>query len=155
MIGGTVEHMRNEAFSRRSAARDYYLLGCYEQEAIVRVFKSVYVLLAIVVLGSVLSAEDKRIAGRWAVSAEGYDLELVLEQNGRAIAGTLQTPHGPATVKGEFDGLWFEFSGATDGRPHTLEVIAKGILRADGTLAGVMTSNLGDFTWTATRKNTQ
>jgi hypothetical protein len=121
----------------------------------VRVFKSVCVLLAIVVLASVLSAEEKRIAGRWAVSAEGYDLELALEQNGRAITGTLQTPHGPATVKGEFDGLWFEFSGATDGRPHALEVIAKGILRADGTLAGVMTSNLGDFTWTATRKTTQ
>ena len=120
-----------------------------------RVFKSACVLLVIVALASALSAEEKRIAGRWAVSAEGYDLELALEQNGRAIAGTMQTPHGPAAVKGEFDGLWFEFSGATRGGPHELELVAKGILRADGTLAGVMTSNVGDFTWTAARKNTQ
>ncbi len=142
-------------FRSRSAARDYHL-RLLPQEGIVKLLKFVCVLLAIVALASVLSAEEKRIAGRWAVSAEGYDLDLVLEQNGRAIAGTMQTPHGPATVKGEFDGLWFEFSGGTHGgRPHDLEIVAKGILRADGTLAGVMTSNAGDFTWTATRKNAQ
>jgi len=121
----------------------------------VKAFKSVWVLLAIVALASAISAEERRIAGRWAVSAEGYDMELVLEQNGHAIAGTLQTPHGPAAVKGEFDGQWFEFSGKTDAGPHALELVARGILRADGTLAGVMTSNVGDFTWKATRKNTQ
>jgi len=122
----------------------------------VKALKSACVLLAIVMIASALSAEEKRIAGRWAVSAEGYDLDLVLEQNGRAISGTMQTPHGPAAVKGEFDGRWFEFSGGTHGAsPHEVELVAKGILRADGTLAGVMTSNVGDFTWTATRKNAQ
>lgn len=120
-----------------------------------KAFKSLFTLLVVVMLASAISAEEKRIAGRWAVSAEGYDLELTLEQNGRAIAGTMQTPHGPAAVKGEFDGLWFEFSGKTDPGPHALEIVAKGILRADGTLAGVMTANVGDFTWKATRKNTQ
>ena len=45
----------------------------------------------------------------------------------------------------------YAFSGASDGKPHALELTAKGILRADGTLAGVMTTNVGDFTWPAVR----
>ena len=98
-----------------------------------------------------VSADDKSVAGQWAISAEGYTMSLRLTQNGKQIAGTLQSPHGPVKVTGEFDKDWFAFSGASDGDPHALELIAKGILRADGTLAGAMTTNVGDFTWTGVR----
>jgi hypothetical protein len=111
-------------------------------------------LAVVVVIASCLiavSADDKTVAGQWTVSAEGYTMSLHLTQNGKQIAGTLQSPHGPVKITGEFDKSWLAFSGASDGDPHALELIAKGILRADGTLAGVMTSNVGDFTWTGVR----
>ena len=98
-----------------------------------------------------VSADDKTVAGQWTISAEGYTMSLRLTQNGKQIAGVLQSPHGPVKVTGEFDKDWFAFSGASDGVPHALELIAKGILRADGTLAGAMTTNVGDFTWTGVR----
>lgn len=96
-------------------------------------------------------AADKSIAGRWTVSAEGYTMEMELTQDEREIVGTLQSPHGPVAIRGLFDNVWLTFSGASNGEPHAIELSAKGILRADGTLAGVMTSNVGDFTWTAVR----
>ena len=55
------------------------------------------------------------------------------------------------TVKGELDKEWLTFSGASDGKPHAIQLTSKGILRAGGTLAGVMTSNVGDYVWTAVR----
>src|SRR5688572_14901707 len=111
-------------------------------------------LAVVVVIASSLiavSAEDKTVAGQWTISAEGYTMSLRLTQNGKQIGGTLQSPHGPVKITGEFDKDWFAFSGASDGDPHPLKLIAKGILRADGTLAGVMTSNVGDFMWTGVR----
>jgi hypothetical protein len=99
----------------------------------------------------ILSADEKSIAGRWNISAEGYKMTMVLTQDGGKIAGTLDSPHGPVKVNGEVDKGWLEFSGASDTKPHAIEILAKGILRADGTLAGVMITNVGEFTWTAVR----
>jgi len=96
-------------------------------------------------------AADKSITGVWTLSAEGYTMEMELTQDEREITGTVQSPHGPVAIRGIFDNVWLVFSGASNGKPHAIELTAKGILRADGTLAGVMTSNVGDFTWTAVR----
>jgi hypothetical protein len=108
---------------------------------------------AVVLMASltVVVGDEKRIAGQWTMSAEGYTMAMALVQDGTRVAGTLQSPHGVVPIKGRFEKGWFELSGASDGKPHALELFTKGILRADGTLAGVMTTNVGDFVWTAVR----
>lgn len=108
------------------------------------------VMIALVAGLSVLSAEEKSIAGTWTLTAEGYTMSMVLTQKDKTIGGSLDSPHGPMPLKGEFvDGkLTVSASGEN---VHHLEVELTGTLRADGTLAGDLTSNVGNMSWTAVR----
>src|SRR5262245_23466842 len=96
-------------------------------------------------------AQQKSIAGTWTMSIEGMTLSMALEQTGKKIEGTLESPHGLIRVKGEFDGRMLTLAGALEGGPHELEVSVKGALQTDGTLAGAMTTSVGDMKWTASR----
>jgi len=109
--------------------------------------------LAVMVAASAgaLNAEDKGVAGKWTMSIEDTTMSMVLAQSRKTIKGTLESPHGPIEVKGEFDKGKISFSGAIDGPPHRLEVSATGSVRADGTLAGDMVTNVGNMSWTAVR----
>jgi hypothetical protein len=90
-------------------------------------------------------------ATTWTLNAEGNVMSMVLTQNGKTLGGTLDSPHGPIALKGEIvDGtLTFKGSG---GDAHPLEFTFKGALKSDGTLAGNLTSNVGDMNWTAVRE---
>jgi hypothetical protein len=134
-----------------------------------RVFATFVVVVAMAVTANLLSASQKSIAGRWTMSTEGMSLRLVLAQKGKKVTGTLQNPHGGTiALKGEFTGGQLTFSGSSDGpadarsahaqplpgfaaNAPALRVSATGTVKADGSLAGSLTSNVGDMTWTAVR----
>jgi hypothetical protein len=111
-------------------------------------------IVAIVLAASVslLTAEEKSIAGTWSLTAEGYMMSMVLTQNGTTIGGTMDTPHGPIPLKGEFVEGRLTMSGSGEN-VHHLEFTFKGALKPDGTLAGDLTSNVGDMSWTAVRES--
>jgi hypothetical protein len=109
------------------------------------------VVIALLAGVSVLSAEEKSIAGTWSLTAEGYMMSMVLTQNGKTIGGTLDSPHGPIALKGEYVDGKLTITGS-GGDAHPLEFTFKGALKSDGTLAGDLTSNVGDMSWTAVRE---
>lgn len=94
------------------------------------------------------------VAGRWTMSVKGgphgdTPMGLVLEQKGKKVTGTLATPHGDDfAVDGEFaEGtLTIATAGAGDAR---ISLTAK--LKADDTLEGYLSSQMGDMTWTGRR----
>jgi len=100
-----------------------------------------------------LFATEKRVAGNWTFSAEGYVMKMVLVQSGKKITGRLESPHGPWPVKGEFAKGRITFSGGgPDGVGGRMEVAVTGVLQADGRLAGTLTGTAGNMTWTAVRE---
>ena len=100
---------------------------------------------------SSLSAKGGGVAGNWTMSCQGMSMTMVLAQKGKAITGTLQSPHGPIQVKGEFDKGTLTLSGSLEGGAHALDVSAKGALQKDGTLAGDLVTSTGNMAWTAAR----
>jgi hypothetical protein len=118
--------------------------------------KSIAALAPIILLAgsaSLAFAEPKGVAGSWTLSAEGYVLKMVLTQSGKKITGTLQGPHGPMPLKGQFAKNRITFSAdGPDGIGGRLELSATGVLRLDGTLVGALTSDTsGKLTWTEVR----
>jgi hypothetical protein len=135
-----------------------------------RVFASVVMVVVMAMTASSLYARQKSVAGTWTMSAEGMSLRLVLAQKGKTVTGTLANPHGGVIpLKGEFAGGRLTFSGSSSDGPadgpgaatrpapgfaqnaHALQISATGTVKADGSLAGSLTSNVGDMTWTAVR----
>ena len=134
-----------------------------------KVCASVVMIVVMAMTASSLDAKQKSVAGTWTMSAEGMSLRLVLAQKGKTVTGTLQNPHGGVIpVTGEFAGGQLTFSGSSDtpadgpgahAEPapgfalsaHPIQVSATGTVKADGSLAGSLTSNVGDMTWTAVR----
>jgi hypothetical protein len=94
------------------------------------------------------------VTGRWTMSVKGgphgdTPMGLTLEQKGKKVTGTFATPHGDdLPVEGEFaEGtLTIATPGGGDAR---ITMTAK--LKADDTLEGYLSSQMGDMTWTARR----
>jgi hypothetical protein len=80
-------------------------------------------------------------------------LEMVLAQNGKKITGSLQGPHGPMPLKGQFARGRLTFSGeGPDGIGGRETFSATAVLQPDGTLVGALTSTTsGNLTWRAVR----
>lgn len=112
-----------------------------------RVFASVVIAFLIAATAGSLHAKEKGITGTWTFSASEYILRLVLMQKGKNITGTLDSPHGPIPIKGEFSDGQIKFSGTSEA----IQLSATGALKNDGSLAGNLTSNAGDMAWTAVR----
>jgi len=110
-------------------------------------------LTALAASASALGAEQKSVVGSWMLSAEGYELEMVLAQDGKKVTGTLQGPHGPMPLKGEFSKGRLTFSGGgPNGVGGREQFSATGVLQRDGTLAGTLTSTTsGNLKWRAVR----
>lgn len=96
-------------------------------------------------------AQASRIDGKWDISANSphgkLTLELDIKQEGTAITGTLVNfRNEKQPIKGEFkkDALTLE---TTSGD----EIAMTGTLKADGTLAGALSTAMGDVNWTAVR----
>jgi hypothetical protein len=97
------------------------------------------------------AAQQHGVGGRWTMTADGHALTLSLTQNDKTITGTLDSPHGAVPLKGEIAGGTFTFSGKSDFAEHPLEVSVKGSVQEDGSLAGTLTSNVGNMNWSAVR----
>lgn len=94
------------------------------------------------------------VTGTWTMAVEGgphgnATMGLVLKQDGTKVTGTFASGHAPdEAVSGELvDGvLKIETGGSSDAR-----IIFNAKLKDDGTLAGIISSPMGDMKWTAQR----
>jgi hypothetical protein len=105
------------------------------------------------------TGSSQNVDGTWTLNAEGYVLPMTLHQDGTRLTGTLQGPHGPFPLAGEFKKGRIHFTGTSDGGgirhdddSNEIDLAAIGRLQPDGSLAGTMVTTVGDFTWRATRK---
>ena len=139
----------NGAFKNGSAANTYSPESQEKQmnQRISRLVARVLLAMAVAALATVAYAEEKAVAGDWTFTVEGMTLTMTLEQTGKAITGTLQSPHGPIPIKGEFEKETITFTGGVEG----VQLSATGRLQPDGSLAGELSMNVGNMTWKAVR----
>ena len=102
---------------------------------------------------TVAAAAAPTVSGTWTMTVQGSPhgdmaMGLTLEQKGTKVSGTFASPHGDLAVAGEFvDGTLSIATGGGDDEKITFN--AK--LKEDGTLAGDISSPMGDMKWTASR----
>lgn len=107
---------------------------------------------AAIALATAVGAEG--VAGKWTMDvdtgpAHGMTtMGLTLQQDGKQVTGTIQTPHGDVAVKGELVDGALRLSTA-DSSEMSATLHAK--LRDDGTLSGYMSTTRGDMKFTAKR----
>jgi hypothetical protein len=107
------------------------------------------------VVGSMLGvAADATVTGTWTMNVEGgphgnATMGLVLKQEGTKVTGTFSSGHSAdMEVAGQFkDG---QLDVETEGGESRIIFSAK--LKADGTLSGSISSEMGDMKWTASRQ---
>jgi hypothetical protein len=93
------------------------------------------------------------VSGTWTMNVVGgphgaATMQLVLKQEGAKVSGTFASGHGAdMEVKGQFANGSLEIE--TSGGDHKVTLDAK--LKDDGTLAGTLSSTVGDMRWTASR----
>lgn len=95
------------------------------------------------------------VSGKWTLALEGpavhgvTTMGLALEQKGTEVSGTFASPHGDMHVEGEFADGTLSLSTTDAEGDQQISFTAK--LKEDGSLAGFMSSQMGDMKWTATR----
>lgn len=99
------------------------------------------------------TAAAPTVSGSWSLAVDSphgaATMGLVLKQDGTKVTGTFASGHSPdMALEGEFvDGtLKVETTEGGDGK-----IIFTGKLKDDGSLAGYLSSPMGDMKWTATR----
>lgn len=112
-----------------------------------------------VVTGAALAAQGKAastLTGKWMLKmAEGphgpTEMPLALTQDGTKVLAVLTPPgHGmDIELKGEF--VKGELTLSVPASDKNMAIRMKATLKADGTLAGFTSSDMGDSTWTAAR----
>jgi hypothetical protein len=97
------------------------------------------------------------VAGNWNVSVVAPDgpmaATMALAQNAEKVTGTFNSDHsGEVTIAGQFADGKLTFSVAVhEGSAREMKIEFSGAFKADGTLAGTLSSPMGDMTWTASR----
>jgi hypothetical protein len=113
--------------------------------------------LSALALAATLSAAPS-VAGSWTMTVAGgphgdATMGLTLKQDGSKVTGTFSSGHAPdVTVTGELTNgeLKIETAGDPDAK-----IAFTGKLKEDGTLAGYLSSPMGDMRWTASRVETK
>jgi hypothetical protein len=92
------------------------------------------------------------VAGQWTLNVKSPHGEVAmgldLAQDGKKVTGTLATPHGDLTLEGEFAANTLTLATPAAGGER-ITMTAK--LTENGTLAGYLSGQMGDMTWTAKR----
>ncbi len=118
--------------------------------------------IAIVTVAAALSLSTQAtdtlaptVTGSWTLAVDGgahgvVAMGLVLKHEGKTVTGTFASPHGESRVAGRFESgtLTLATTGGGDSVP---QVTFNATLNDDGTLAGYLSSEMGDMKWTATR----
>jgi hypothetical protein len=117
--------------------------------------KQLAIAVAVVIAGVLGVAADANVTGTWTMNVEGgphgnATMGLVLKQEGTKVTGTFSSGHSAdMEVTGQFkDG---QLDVETQGGESRIIFSAK--LKADGTLSGSISSQMGDMKWTASRQN--
>ncbi|HET7217652.1 MAG TPA: hypothetical protein VFJ02_06370 [Vicinamibacterales bacterium] len=95
--------------------------------------------------------KDASVAGRWTMNVNGHGgaiMALDLKQDGKAVNGTFETPHDNYKVEGELNGDALTLSTTSSSE---VRITLKATLKANGTLDGYLSSQMGDMTWNAER----
>ena len=103
---------------------------------------------------TVTGAVEQAVGGTWrmAIAESPMSMRMVLAQKGKRITGTLYNPHSnPIALAGEFERGRLRFYGSSKGGEWDYNLAGIGELKEDGSLAGSLTSNVGDMKWTAAR----
>ncbi len=101
------------------------------------------------------ASNGKEIAGEWEMTVKGPaahgDLTATMElrQQGKKVTGTFVAHGNTHNVAGEFDNG--ELAVETTDTVHDKVISITGRLKDDGTLAGYLSSAMGDMQWTASR----
>ena len=116
--------------------------------------KQLALAVALVVGGMPGVAADATVTGTWTMNVEGgphgnATMGMVLKQEGTKVTGTFSSGHSAdMEVAGQFkDG---QLDVETKGGESRIIFSAK--LKADGTLSGSISSEMGDMKWTASRQ---
>jgi len=121
-----------------------------------KAFAILFIVAIMMMAAGSIYAKEKSVAGGWTVSVQEMSLHLVLMQKGKNITGTLENPHGGLIpITGEFARGQIKFQGKTQGGSVEIELSATGSVKADGSLAGNLTSNVGNMEWSAVRSKTK
>ena len=96
---------------------------------------------------------EASVTGKWTMTVHpdphGMTMGLVLEQKGTTVTGTFASPHGDMPVTGEFlDG---RLKLATTAENAESQITFDARLTDEHTLAGYLSSQMGDMKWTAER----
>ncbi len=113
---------------------------------------------ALVILVAGLSAAQD-LSGRWTMKVSGGPhgdtaMGLVVKQEGEKVTAAFdpgqngEIPMSGTVVKGTL-------TLATPANDDGSRITMKATLKSDGTLAGFLSSVMGDMTWTATREEVQ
>ena len=111
-------------------------------------------IVAVLALTAIAAAATS-VTGTWTMKVEGSPhgdatMGLTLTQDGTKVTGTFATGHtADMAVSGEFANGELKLETAAGSHDHRIILNAK--LRADGTLAGFISSPMGDMKWTASR----
>ena len=103
--------------------------------------------------GDAKAAAD--LTGKWTLALQGpavhgvTTMGLTLMQKKAQVMGTFASPHGDMHVEGEFSNGTLNLATVDAEGDQQITFTAK--LKDDGTLAGFMSSQMGDMKWTATR----
>lgn len=100
--------------------------------------------------------DTANVNGRWILAVKGTahgdtTMGLTLKQEGSKVTGTFASPHGDVPVKGEFADNALDLATVVRGA-HDPDVTFKAKLKDDGTLAGYLSSQMGDMSFTAERE---
>ena len=109
--------------------------------------------LVLALAAGVSLAAAETVAGTWTVSVEGgphgnATMGLVMKQDGAAISATFATGHADLPMTGKFKDGALELESVSSGDS---KIILSARLKDDGTLAGYISSPMGDMKLTARR----
>jgi hypothetical protein len=101
------------------------------------------------------SAATDGVAGTWTLTVKGpaahgdLTATLILKQDGKAITGQFSAHGNEHDLKGEYDGTTLTLESPEGPSDRALSLTAK--LKDDGTLAGYLSSPMGDMPFTGRR----
>ncbi len=98
------------------------------------------------------------IAGKWTLMIDPgqgpMQLPMELKLDGKKLTGTIIGPQGdPAQLEGEFADGKATWVLTVEG--GAMQITFKAALKEDGSLAGTLVFDAGEFAWTATRVKDQ
>src|SRR5262245_5781895 len=110
--------------------------------------------LSILAVAATALAAEPSVTGTWTMTVEGSPhgnatMGLTLKQDGTKVTGTFSSGHSAdMAVSGEFvkGQLKIETAGQADSK-----IMLSAKLKDDGTLAGMISSPMGDMKWTASK----